>query len=95
MNQHHNSFHPYGDVTPALMSHTYPSIMSFQPHEQSIVHMAYFDVHSFANLWYLSLSDLYILAISGTNGSSGFGSVSSEQIDSNTEKDKHKKILRS
>jgi len=48
-------------------------------------HMAYFLVHSRANSLYFSRSVLYILAISGTNGSSGFGSHSSEQIDNKTE----------
>nr|GLL25166.1 uncharacterized protein LOC109147136 [Ipomoea trifida] len=33
---------------------------------------------------YLALSVLYIWAISGTKGSSGFGSVRSEQIESKT-----------
>lgn len=47
-------------------------------------HMAYFLVHSRANSLYFSRSVLYILAISGTSGSSGFGSQSSEQMDSNT-----------
>ena len=49
-------------------------------------HIAYFCVQSLANLAYLSRSVLYNLAISGTRGSSGFGSVNSEQIDSSTEK---------
>jgi len=47
-------------------------------------HMAYFLVHSRASSVYLSLSVLNILAISGTRGSSGFGSHSKEQMDSNT-----------
>ena len=46
--------------------------------------MAYFRVHSLANSVYLSLSVLKMRAISGTRGSSGFGSQSSEQIESNT-----------
>lgn len=46
--------------------------------------MAYFLVHSFANSSYFVLSDLYILAISGTRGSSGLGSQSNEHIDSKT-----------
>lgn len=49
-------------------------------------HMAYFCVHSRASVLYLSRSVLYMRAISGTNGSSGFGSQSNEQIDSKTEK---------
>lgn len=49
-------------------------------------HMAYLRVHSRANSLYFSRSVLYILAISGTSGSSGFGSQRSEQIDSKTEK---------
>lgn len=47
-------------------------------------HIAYFLVHSRASSLYFSRSVLYILAISGTRGSSGFGSHSREQIDSNT-----------
>ncbi|CAD6234714.1 GSCOCG00002064001-RA-CDS [Cotesia congregata] len=43
--------------------------------------MAYLRVHSRANSLYFSRSVLYILAISGTNGSSGFGSHSREHID--------------
>jgi len=47
-------------------------------------HIAYFLVHSRANSVYLSLSVLNILAISGTSGSSGFGSHRREQMDNNT-----------
>lgn len=47
-------------------------------------YMAYLCVQSFASWLYRSLSVLYMRAISGTRGSSGFGSVSSEQIDSRT-----------
>jgi len=47
-------------------------------------HIAYFRVHSLANSVYFSLSVLNILAISGTNGSSGLGSHNREQIDSST-----------
>lgn len=43
-----------------------------------------FRVHSLAVDSYLARSVLYRLAISGTRGSSGFGSVRSEQIESNT-----------
>lgn len=50
---------------------------SFQP-------MAYFWVQLLAVVSYLFLSVLYICAISGTKGSSGFGSVNNEQIDNNT-----------
>lgn len=50
--------------------------------------MAYLRVHSRANSLYFSLSVLYNLAISGTSGSSGFGSHSKEHIDSNTESKK-------
>lgn len=49
-------------------------------------HIAYFLVHSRANSLYFSRSVLYILAISGTSGSSGFGSQSREQIDNKTVK---------
>ena len=48
--------------------------------------MAYFLVHSCARSLYLFLSVLNIRAISGTSGSSGFGSVSNEQIESRTER---------
>ena len=47
-------------------------------------YMAYLCVQSFASWLYRSLSVLYMRAISGTRGSSGFGSVSSEQMDSRT-----------
>jgi len=47
-------------------------------------HIAYFRVHSLAKSVYFSLSVLNILAISGTKGSSGFGSQSKEQIDNST-----------
>jgi len=49
-------------------------------------HMAYLRVHSLASSLYFSLSVLYILAISGTNGSSGFGSHNREQMDKRTGK---------
>ena len=48
--------------------------------------MAYLRVHSLASSLYFSLSVLYILAISGTNGSSGFGSHNREQMDKRTGK---------
>jgi hypothetical protein len=47
--------------------------------------LAYFVVHSLASWLYRVRSVLYIFAISGTSGSSGFGSVSMEHIDSSTE----------
>lgn len=47
-------------------------------------HIAYLRVHSRASSLYFVLSVLYILAISGTRGSSGLASVISEQMDSNT-----------
>lgn len=50
-------------------------------------HMAYLLVHSFAVSLYLFKSCLYIRAISGTNGSSGFGSVNMEHIDKRTGKE--------
>lgn len=46
--------------------------------------MAYFLVHSLAVASYLARSVLYTCAISGTSGSSGFGSVSIEQMDRRT-----------
>ena len=48
------------------------------------VYMAYFRVHSLDSSWYLALSVLYSRAISGTSGSSGFGSHSREQMESST-----------
>lgn len=56
-------------------------------------HIAYFLVHSRANSLYFSRSVLYILAISGTSGSSGFGSQSREQIDNRTVIKKTQKVL--
>ena len=47
-------------------------------------HMAYFLVHSLAQSLYFPTSVLKSLAISGTRGSSGFGSHSREHIDSST-----------
>jgi hypothetical protein len=46
--------------------------------------MAYFLVHSLAVLSYLLRSVLYILAISGTRGSSGLASSNKEQMDNKT-----------
>ena len=56
------------------------------------VHDAYFLVHSVAISEYFVLSDLYNLAISGTRGSSGLGSVSSEVMDNSTEKKRYTMI---
>ena len=47
-------------------------------------HIAYFLVHSLAQSLYLATSVLKSLAISGTRGSSGFGSHSREHIDRST-----------
>lgn len=59
-------------------------------------HIAYFRVHSRASSLYFSRSVLYILAISGTSGSSGLGSQSREQIDNKTAKGrKEKKVSKS
>jgi len=46
--------------------------------------MAYFWVQLLAVVSYLALSVLYMWAISGTSGSSGFGSVKREQIERST-----------
>lgn len=46
--------------------------------------IAYFWVQLRAVVSYLALSVLYIWAISGTSGSSGFGSVNKEQMDNRT-----------
>ena len=51
-------------------------------------HIAYFLVHSLPSSLYLGRSVLKILAISGTNGSSGFGSVKSDEMDNRTETNK-------
>ena len=56
-------------------------------------HIAYFFVHSFASSSYFFLSVLNILAYSGTNGSSGLGSVRSEQMDNRTEKNKNMSLV--
>jgi len=53
-------------------------------------HIAYFLVHSRASSLYFSRSVLYILAISGTRGSSGLGSQSREQIDNKTARKRDK-----
>jgi len=53
------------------------SIIAYEP-------MAYFLVHSAACLSCCFLSFLNNIAISGTRGSSGLGSVNKEQIDNNT-----------
>jgi len=58
--------------------------MLFFDEDLSPNHIAYFLVHSRASSVYLSLSVLNILAISGTSGSSGLGSHSKEQMESNT-----------
>ena len=60
--------------------------ISFQFHVTSLTcdHMAYFLVHSLAVASYFALSVLKIWAISGTKGSSGFGSVRRELIDKRT-----------
>ena len=55
--------------------------------------MAYFLVHSLPVSLYLERSVLNCLAISGTNGSSGLGSVKSDEMDSNTEMTKMQKTL--
>jgi len=49
-----------------------------------LLYIAYLPVHSRANFVYFSRSVLYTRAISGTRGSSGFGSVRREQIESKT-----------
>ncbi len=46
--------------------------------------MAYFWVQLLAVVSYLARSVLYMWAISGTKGSSGFGSVNREQMESST-----------
>lgn len=55
--------------------------------------MAYFLVHSLAVASYRAGSVLYTCAISGTSGSSGFGSVSMEQIERRTDAKKSAHIV--
>jgi len=55
--------------------------------------MAYFWVQLRAVASYLARSVLYMWAISGTSGSSGFGSVSNEHIESSTWHDKQNIII--
>ena len=47
-------------------------------------HIAYFLVHSLACCSYFGLSFIYIVAIYGTNGSSGLGSVNKDEIERST-----------
>lgn len=73
-------------------------IKTFLLHDGSILkigthHIAYFLVHSLANSLYFSRSVLYILAISGTSGSSGLGSHKREQIDNNTKTERKDNIV--
>jgi len=56
-------------------------------------YMAYLWVQVLAVFSYLCRSVLYMWAISGTKGSSGFGSVSREQMDSSTWKSSRLKML--
>ena len=64
---------------------TYGPASHFTGHACTTAHyMAYFLVHSLAQSLYFPGSVLYSLAISGTSGSSGFGSQSSEQMDNKT-----------
>lgn len=49
-----------------------------------LVYIAYFLVHSLAVASYRGRSVLYRWAISGVKGSSGFGSVKIEHMESNT-----------
>merc|ERR1712070_512309 len=57
-----------------------PRYMGRRPH----FYVAYFCVHSLAVASYLVRFSLYTRATSGSSGSSGFGSVSSEQMDGRT-----------
>lgn len=59
-------------------------IMIVQLKEEHDHPMAYFCVQLRAVASYLALSVLYMWAISGTSGSSGLGSVNSEQMDKRT-----------
>lgn len=57
-------------------------------------HMAYFWVQSLAWSLYFFLSVLYKFAISGTNGSSGFGSVNSDVMESRTTNEKQTECVK-
>lgn len=48
------------------------------------LHLQKYSFNSFLSNTHFSLSALYVWAISGTSGSSGFGSQRREQIDNNT-----------
>jgi hypothetical protein len=60
------------------------SLRTSTSHDPARHYMAYFLVHSLASSSYLAGSVLKICAISGTSGSSGFGSVRREQMESST-----------
>lgn len=78
---HHKTLHIIKTHNSYFYGTNFPAIKQGPPPQS---HMAYLRVHSLAVSLYLDLSFLYILATSGTRGSSGLGSHSSEQIDSNT-----------
>lgn len=68
-----------------LPKHKTPTSLPILQLSPSLYHpIAYFCVQFLAVPSYFALSVLYMWAISGTNGSSGFGSVNKEQIDSST-----------
>lgn len=64
---------------PALQAWTEEAV-----HDHAACASAYLETHSAATLSCLTWSDLRRLAISGSSGSSGLGSVSSEQMLSST-----------
>lgn len=64
---------------------------SLTPANKAAYPIAYFCVQLLAVASYFARSVLYMWAISGTSGSSGFGSVKSEHIESNTWK--HKSVV--
>lgn len=68
------SHHPVRVPALALSRLVRPSMLS------QVYNVAYLRVHSFASSLYRLRSVLYTCAISGTKGSSGFGSVSREQM---------------
>lgn len=68
-----------------IISLIFPSsFFFFSVIPDSVNYMAYFEVHSRAVLSCLALSVLRSWAISGTNGSSGLGSVKRLQMESKT-----------
>ena len=85
MIQYHTN---YGSSVSCNFAIIHPPLVLSMKTEPSLVvrsnYMAYFCVHSRAIRLNPSRSFLNFFAISGTSGSSGFGSVNSEQMDNST-----------